>query len=107
VNATAQQAHSMEGKLSEIQNTVSSIKDMSHQIATAAEEQVVVTNEIARNVRSINDLSDQTTEGGQQISAATSEQALLASGLNDLSRMFKLSGAVSISRGPEMDYPWL
>ena len=93
--STAQQAHDMEEKLSDIQSAVSSIKGMSQQIAAAAEEQVAVTNEIAQNIRSINDLSDETTEGGQQISQAASQQALLASGLHDLSQTFKLSNSAS------------
>ncbi|OMH38935.1 hypothetical protein BGP75_00075 [Motiliproteus sp. MSK22-1] len=93
--STAQKAHDMEEKLSEIQSAVSSIKGMSQQIAAAAEEQVAVTNEIAQNIRSINDLSDETTEGGQQISLAANEQALLASGLHDLSQTFKLSNSAS------------
>ena len=92
-SSTAQQAHSMEEKLTEIQSEVSSIKDMSQQIAAAAEEQVAVTNEIAQNIRSINDLSDETTEGGEQISQAANEQAILASGLHDLSQTFKHSAS--------------
>ena len=92
VDITAEQARIMEGKLGEIQIAVSSIKGMSQQIATAAEEQVAVTNEISQNIRSINDLSDETTEGGQQISQAANEQASLATGLHELSRMFRLSG---------------
>ncbi len=91
VDSSARQAHSMEEKLAEIRNAVSSIRDMSQQIATAAEEQVAVTSEIAGNVRSINDLSDQTTAGGEQISAAAGEQAKLASGLHNLANVFRLS----------------
>ncbi|MGS0729063.1 methyl-accepting chemotaxis protein, partial [Shewanella sp. 0m-11] len=48
------------------------------QIATASEEQSLVTEEISRNIINISDISDQTAAGAEQTQAATHELAQLA-----------------------------
>ncbi|MBK5971100.1 MULTISPECIES: methyl-accepting chemotaxis protein [Thiorhodovibrio] len=76
--------------LQTINRAVSSITDMNHQIASAAEEQTAVAEEINRNIHVISEAVDQTTSGAAQISTASEELAQLAARLQSLVGQFRV-----------------
>ncbi|GAA6204111.1 methyl-accepting chemotaxis protein [Thalassotalea sp. SU-HH00458] len=78
--------HTLEG----ISEAVSHIFTMTEQVATAIEEQSVVTEDVAQNVVSIEEKSTETTTGAAQIAATAKEQALLATTLQDIAKTFKV-----------------
>ncbi len=86
VTQAAQAGSSLEA----ITNSVSLIKDMNTQIATAAEQQSSVAEEINRNVVNISDIVDRTAEGASQTSIASEELAKLAGDLQHLVNQFKV-----------------
>ncbi|WP_442969261.1 methyl-accepting chemotaxis protein [Pseudomonas sp. Q1-7] len=76
--------------LESITEAVAGINERNLLIASASEEQAQVAREVDRNLVSIRDLSVQTATGAQQASVATQELARLASSLNGLVRQFAL-----------------
>lgn len=80
----------VEHLLQEITISVGDIFAMTDQIATAIEEQAVVTQDVARNVVSVEEKSVETTEGANQILATAKEQARLAVSLQDMANTFKV-----------------
>ena len=80
----------VEHMLEEITESVGDIFAMTDQIATAIEEQAVVTQDVARNVVSVEEKSIETTEGANQISVTAKEQARLAVSLQDMASTFKV-----------------
>ncbi|KFI09468.1 methyl-accepting chemotaxis protein [Vibrio coralliilyticus] len=81
----------VEQTLSTIATSVSDIFNMTDQIATATEEQAVVTQDIAKNVVSVEEASTHATTGASQIASTAQEQAQLASSLKSLAATFKIS----------------
>ena len=86
---TVEQAHIIETKLDAVNNAINTIRDMSHQVASATEEQVAVSEEINQNVTRINDLSHHNAAGSAQINSAAHEQSKLASNLQTMASQFK------------------
>ena len=80
----------VEHVLEEITVSVGDIFAMTDQIATAIEEQAVVTQDVARNVVSVEEKSVETTSGADEISVTAKEQARLAISLQDLASKFKI-----------------
>lgn len=76
--------------LSTIAGAVGKINDMSTQIASAAEEQGVTSEEINRNIIRINDMVSQTAGGAEHIATASQDLANMAVGMQDLVRKFKV-----------------
>ena len=76
--------------LQEITVSVGDIFAMTDQIATAIEEQAVVTGDIAQNVVSVEEKSRETTAGANQILVTAKEQAVLAVSLQDMAGRFKV-----------------
>ena len=76
--------------LQTINQAVSSITDMNHQIASAAEEQSAVAEEINRNIHTISEAVDQSSTGAAQISSASEELAQLAARLQELVGQFRV-----------------
>ncbi|MCL1128300.1 methyl-accepting chemotaxis protein [Shewanella sairae] len=64
--------------LQHIMSSIEQINALNMQIATASEEQSLVTEEINRNIINISDISDQTAAGAEQTQASTHELASLA-----------------------------
>ncbi|TKF27423.1 methyl-accepting chemotaxis protein [Vibrio kanaloae] len=79
----------VEKTLQDISVAVSEIFSMTEQIATATEEQAVVTQDIAQNVMAVEQKSTESTTGATQIAATAKEQAELAASLKQLSNTFK------------------
>tara|TARA_R110001583_G_scaffold7158_3_gene35608 strand:- start:1825 stop:3804 length:1980 start_codon:yes stop_codon:yes gene_type:complete len=76
--------------LEEISDSVSTIFGMTDQIATAIEEQAVVTQDVAQNVVAVEQKSMESTEGANQIAITAREQARLATSLQDIASTFKV-----------------
>ncbi|MBK3866670.1 HAMP domain-containing protein [Pseudomonas stutzeri] len=73
-----------------IAERVGQINEMNLVIASAAEEQAQVAREVDRNLVTIRDISEQSASGAQQTSAASDELARLATQLNQLVGRFRL-----------------
>lgn len=76
--------------LTNITNAVETISDMNTQIASAAEQQSVVTDEMNRNVVNINQIAEQSAVGSTQTISASEELARLASELQNMIGEFKV-----------------
>jgi len=76
--------------LEEITESVSTIFAMTDQIATAIEEQAVVTQDVAQNVVAVEEKSMESTEGANQIAVTAREQVKLAASLQDMASNFKV-----------------
>ncbi len=76
--------------LNVIRDNITTINDMSIQIASAAEEQTGVVEDVNRNVVAINDVSTQALGNFNQVDVASNEVELLASGLRVLVEDFKV-----------------
>jgi len=84
------QSEEADKALETITHAVHEAFDRSSQIATAAEEQSVVTHEISENLESIVAIAEQTTSGSQQTAASSSEVARLSEELQQSVQEFKL-----------------
>ena len=73
-----------------IVNSMTQISDMSTHVASAAEEQGLVSEEINRNITRVSDLSEDNLHGSEQISIASQNLASLASQLNTIVQRFKV-----------------
>jgi len=85
INFSRDEAQAVVGKtnaagesLASIASAVARINDMSEQIATAAEQQSVTTDEISRNIIAITDVAQQTSEGAEKSTAANDKLGQLA-----------------------------
>jgi methyl-accepting chemotaxis protein len=80
----------VENALEEIANTIGNIFSMTEQVATAVEEQSVVTQDVAQNIVNIEHKSTETTTGATQIASTAKEQAILATEMQDLAARFQV-----------------
>ncbi|MAB20754.1 MAG: hypothetical protein CMF08_00090 [Idiomarina sp.] len=88
---TATEASAEAGQaLSEITQTVSTILDMSNQIASAAEQQNATIEEMNQNTQFIHDMSVQNATATEQTSATTRELAGMASNLQNMVAQFRV-----------------
>lgn len=81
---------SVEDLLQDISSSVSTIFAMTEQVATAIEEQSVVTQDVAQNVVTVEQKSMESTTGATQIAVTSKEQAQLATTLQDIANSFKV-----------------
>lgn len=88
--ATKEQANSAGEALQLVTGAVTNISDMNLQIASAAEELSNVSEEINRSIVSINELSHQNTAGADQTSEATTELAQQAMNLQGMIEQFEV-----------------
>ncbi|TWI56529.1 methyl-accepting chemotaxis protein [Pseudomonas duriflava] len=86
--STLDKANAAGQALSVITESVAGINDRNLLIASASEQQAQVAREVDRNLVSIRDLSVQTATGAQQTSAATQEVSRLATDLSSLVKRF-------------------
>jgi methyl-accepting chemotaxis protein len=76
--------------LTAISNSVTTVQDQSHQIATATEQQTLVAEDINTSLNAINDLVNNTSEHANELASEASDLNNLASGLNESVNQFKL-----------------
>lgn len=85
---TVQLASNASTSITEITGSVGSIRDMNHQIATAAEEQSYAAEEIHKNVSSMAQLAQEAHVTAQQTTAVANNLDKLAQNLNTLIQRF-------------------
>ncbi|RWX56874.1 methyl-accepting chemotaxis protein [Photobacterium chitinilyticum] len=83
-------SRNVEQILEGISKSVSKIFSMMEQVATATEEQAVVTQDIAKNVMIVEGKSTESTTGATQIASTAKEQSELATSLKNLANTFKI-----------------
>lgn len=88
--ATVDQSAAAGQALERISQAVTTINDMNSQIACAAEEQSVVTEDIHRNVITISDISESSSKSGHQTALASNQLESLANELSRQVEQFKL-----------------
>ncbi len=81
---TAQAIHTMNEEI----NTITQMTEL---IATAVEEQSLVSSEISHNVTKINDVAAENSASSEQVSSASQEMKQITDTLNQLTLVFKLS----------------
>jgi len=89
VKSTADLATSAGASLDAITNTVTRISEMTHQIATAAEEQTTVTVEINRFTENVSQLADQASSAAMGVTGCSSTLGKISITLNGLVGRFK------------------
>ncbi|MFH7345741.1 methyl-accepting chemotaxis protein [Pseudomonas syringae pv. tagetis] len=89
-NLTMEQAASTGEALKVIIHSTTTINDRNLLIASAAEQQAQVATEVDRNLSSIRDLSSQTASGAQQTTVASNALSMLATDLNLMVQRFVL-----------------
>jgi len=89
-NHTLEQAAATGEALTVIISSTSTINDRNLLIASAAEQQAQVAGEVDRNLSSIRDLSTQTASGAQQTTVASNALSMLATDLNLMVQRFVL-----------------
>lgn len=89
-NLTMEQAASTGEALQVIIQSTATINDRNLLIASAAEQQAQVATEVDRNLSSIRDLSSQTASGAQQTTVASNALSMLATDLNLMVQRFVL-----------------
>ncbi len=67
------------------------VKNMIHQVSTAAEEQSASTEQISSDIESVSSIVSQTSESAQQVAGASNEIAELAAGLKEKIEIFTVS----------------
>lgn len=73
-----------------VTNAINTILEMNTQIAAAAQEQSVVTQEVSRNISNIQNISEETSAGAKQATATSNEVAQLSSELQRLVSQFRV-----------------
>jgi len=86
---SVEQADKAKGSLESITTAVTTITDMNHQIASAAEEQQAVAEGISKMMDNINHATEQVSQTAEQTSTASGELAELSTELNSLVSQFK------------------
>ncbi|MCV4343867.1 methyl-accepting chemotaxis protein [Pseudomonas capsici] len=89
-NQTLEQAAATGEALTVIISSTTAINDRNLMIASAAEQQAQVAGEVDRNLSSIRDLSSQTASGAQQTTVASNALSMLATDLNMMVQRFVL-----------------
>ncbi len=85
-----EQAQTAGSSLSAIANAVEQILQLNTQIAAAAEEQSLASEEVQRSVVNIQSISEETSAGTSQTSKASAELAQLSEKLNGLVGQFRI-----------------
>lgn len=88
--AIVNQVEQLDEALAIVKGSVEKIGDMSIQIASAAEEQSLASNEISRNASEIGEMSEQSNLGAEQIAEASTELSRLSEELMSQVQQFKI-----------------
>ncbi|PIA71225.1 methyl-accepting chemotaxis protein [Ectopseudomonas toyotomiensis] len=91
VNLTVGDANQTEGALAAIAEAVGLISEMNQQIAAAAEQQTAVAEEINRSVTSIRDIADQSATAMDETAASSIQLAELGRELQGMAGHFRLT----------------
>lgn len=91
VSLTVGDANQTEGALAAIAEAVSLISEMNQQIAAAAEQQTAVAEEINRSVTSIRDIADQSATAMDETAASSIQLAELGRELQGMAGQFRLA----------------
>ena len=89
-NATVEQSGKVSDALGQIVASISTIVDMSHHIAQAAEEQAAVARNINVNVEQIGGLGQETADNAQETLSASNEMSGLTGSLQKLIATFRV-----------------
>ena len=89
-SSSAEEAREVGQSLVELQNNMAEIRDLSTQIATAAEEQSAVAQEIKQNVMEISEMSEKAALGADQSEKDSQGLSKLASHQKRLLSQFKI-----------------
>jgi methyl-accepting chemotaxis protein len=89
--SSVEQASQAGDSINTIADSVDKINEMSNQIASAAEEQNIVSEEINCNIVSINDIASHSVTSSTQIAQASDNLALVAAKLQDMIGGFKVT----------------
>jgi methyl-accepting chemotaxis protein len=90
VSQTVEDANQTKGALAAIAEAVALIFEMNQQIAAAAEQQTAVAEEINRSVTSIRDIADQSASAMEQTAASSIQLAELGRELQGMAGQFRL-----------------
>ncbi len=85
---TVEQTGEITQSIGDITSAITVINDMSTQIASAVEEQVVVANDISENINKISGAADGTANAAEDIAATSVSQSEMAQDLKNLSGSF-------------------
>ena len=89
IRSTVETAREAGGALSQIKSAVSGIFETSTQIATATEQQEVVSHELNVNITNVNGAAQEVAEGAKQMAQACNELNQLAVQLQEMVRRFR------------------
>tara|TARA_R110001606_G_scaffold389355_1_gene555415 strand:- start:178 stop:2217 length:2040 start_codon:yes stop_codon:yes gene_type:complete len=89
-NTTFEQGQQTGQFLGSVTKAINTILEMNTQIAVAAQEQSMVTQEVNRNITNIQDLTEETSAGAEQATVSSQEVAKLSSKLQSLVAQFKV-----------------
>ena len=89
-NAVVEQATTAGNSLANITQAISKISDMSHQIASAAEEQSAVADEVNRSIVRINDMANNSKDGTDNVITTSHQLNDMASKLQALASNYKV-----------------
>lgn len=87
---TVRQAQEAGEALNAITHSVRSITDMNLQIASAAEEQSLVTSEITRNINNIHEVTEETAAASQKTSQSSQDLNRSSINLNRVVSLFRV-----------------
>jgi len=86
---TVELAHKAEQAITQINQSIGTIQEMSLQISAAAEQQSAVADEINRSILSVRDVADQSAVASEESAKATIELASLGHDLQKMTSHFK------------------
>ncbi len=90
VNVSVNKANQAGKAIDLVVSSVEIISDLNSQIATAAEEQSLVTVEISKNISAINEVADQTASGGYKVAESNEKLVALADQLRVVVNRFDI-----------------
>ena len=96
VDSSVSEVSKAQQALNTITNSVMQISDMNAQIASATEQQSMVTNDVSRNIINVQQISGEGEAATVQISQASTELALLSGKLQQMITHFKVDKLTNV-----------